>query len=242
LPLRISACSDNAAIAQCCASSSGDADNLVINLITDPKRFSNHCGASWREIHNATRRTTMPYSLAEAAAATGMNKTSILRAIKSGKISGSKDEHGQWLVEPAELHRVYAPVECSDASTDASSTAEGETPRYAAPEDVELRIRAAAERELAALKDMIAEVRAQRDDLLTQRDDLRAQREDMQAQRDVWQAEAQRLALPPPATEKGEPAPDPVTASAGARLRGFLFESDPVWNWWRRRSASRAAG
>ena len=37
----------------------------------------------WREIHNATRRTTMPYSLAEAAAATGMNKTSILRAIKS---------------------------------------------------------------------------------------------------------------------------------------------------------------
>ena len=49
---------------------------------------------------------TMPYDLAEAAAATGLNKASILRAIKSGKISGTKDALGQWWVEPAELHRV----------------------------------------------------------------------------------------------------------------------------------------
>jgi hypothetical protein len=190
------------------------------------------------QIHNATIRTAMPYSLAEAAAATGMNKTSILRAIKSGKISGTKDEHGQWLVEPAELHRVYAPVERTDAGSAASSTAEEETPRYAAPEDVELRIRvAAAERELSALKDLVVELRAQRDDLRVQRDDLRTQREDMQAQRDMWHAEVQRLPLPPPAAEEEEPDSDPVTKSVGARLRGFLFESDPIWNWWRRRSA-----
>src|SRR5258708_30548535 len=49
---------------------------------------------------------TMPYDLAEAAAATGLNTASILRAIKSGKISGTKDALGQWWVEPAELHRV----------------------------------------------------------------------------------------------------------------------------------------
>ena len=102
---------------------------------------------------------------------------------------------------------------------------------------MELRIRAAAaERELAALKDMIAEVRAQRDDLLTQRDDLRAQREDMQVQRDKAVAEAERLALPKPrSTGEGASPPEPVTASAGARLRDFLFESDPVWRWWHRR-------
>lgn len=47
----------------------------------------------------------MSYSLAAAAAATGLNKTSILRAIKSGKISGTKDALGQWWVE-AELDRV----------------------------------------------------------------------------------------------------------------------------------------
>src|SRR5215510_2268205 len=55
-------------------------------------------------------RNTMSYSLGAAAAATGLNKTSILRAIKSGKISGTKDALGQWWVEPAELHRVSKPA------------------------------------------------------------------------------------------------------------------------------------
>ena len=55
-------------------------------------------------------RNTMSYSLGAAAAATGLNKTSILRAIKSGKISGTKDVLGQWWVEPAELHRVPKPA------------------------------------------------------------------------------------------------------------------------------------
>jgi hypothetical protein len=51
-------------------------------------------------------RNTMSYSLGAAAAATGLKKTSILRAIESGKISGTKDVLGQWWVEPAELQRV----------------------------------------------------------------------------------------------------------------------------------------
>ena len=54
-------------------------------------------------------RNTMSYSLGAAAAATGLNKTSILRAIKNGKISGTKDALGQWWVEPAELHRLPKP-------------------------------------------------------------------------------------------------------------------------------------
>lgn len=49
----------------------------------------------------------MNYSLATAAAACGVNKSTVLRAIKSGKVSATKDEHGEWHVEPAELHRVY---------------------------------------------------------------------------------------------------------------------------------------
>src|SRR5262245_20657182 len=55
-------------------------------------------------------RNTMSYSLGAAAAATGLNKTTILRAIKSGKISSTKDALGQWWVEPAELHRVPKPA------------------------------------------------------------------------------------------------------------------------------------
>src|SRR5215831_263410 len=45
--------------------------------------------------------------LSQAAEAVGMNRSSILRAIKAGKISASRDENDQWQIEPAELHRVY---------------------------------------------------------------------------------------------------------------------------------------
>jgi hypothetical protein len=47
-----------------------------------------------------------------------LNKTTILRAVKAGKITGN--EHGGWHVEPAELHRVYPPA---DARSDAGNCA-----------------------------------------------------------------------------------------------------------------------
>ncbi len=50
------------------------------------------------------------YTLKDAAEAVGMTKSAIFKAIKSGKISGSKDAHGYWYIDPAELHRVYKPV------------------------------------------------------------------------------------------------------------------------------------
>jgi hypothetical protein len=49
----------------------------------------------------------MGYTLGQAARAVGMSKTSILRSIKAGRISGTKGEFGQWCIEPCELHRVY---------------------------------------------------------------------------------------------------------------------------------------
>ena len=49
----------------------------------------------------------MTYSLAAAAEAAHVNKTTILRAIKKGKVSATKDEHGEYRIDPAELHRVY---------------------------------------------------------------------------------------------------------------------------------------
>jgi predicted site-specific integrase-resolvase len=60
----------------------------------------------------------MPYSLHQAATACGVNKSTILRAIKAGKISAVRDEQGQWQVEPAELHRVYPPVTDAAERTD----------------------------------------------------------------------------------------------------------------------------
>src|SRR5450830_1064317 len=92
--------------------------------------------------HRTTQRH-MPYTLAEAAKATGTNKTTILRAIKSGKLSGTKDTHGEWQVEPVELHRVYPVAEPRTAAPAASRAA---VPRYATAHA------AALEAEIAGLK------------------------------------------------------------------------------------------
>ena len=52
----------------------------------------------------------MQYTAGDAAKATGKNIATITRAIKSGKISASKDETGAWRIEPSELHRVFPPI------------------------------------------------------------------------------------------------------------------------------------
>ena len=58
----------------------------------------------------------MPYSLQSAATACGVNRSTILRAIKSGRISASKDELGAWVLEPVEVHRVYPLVAVDGAN------------------------------------------------------------------------------------------------------------------------------
>ena len=63
----------------------------------------------------------MPYTLAEAARAIGMQKSTVLRAIKRGSLSAVRDAPtGQWLVEPAELHRVYPAINGSGVRSGAS--------------------------------------------------------------------------------------------------------------------------
>jgi hypothetical protein len=42
-------------------------------------------------------------TLAQAAVMTGMARSSILRAIKRGALSGTRQDDGTWLVDPAEL-------------------------------------------------------------------------------------------------------------------------------------------
>jgi excisionase family DNA binding protein len=84
----------------------------------------------------------MPYSLAEAAHATGVNRSTILRAIKNGRISGQRDGQGAWSVEPVELHRIFPPAEAKPK---------------AVPQDAE------ADALVAELRAQLAEMRQQRD-------------------------------------------------------------------------------
>jgi excisionase family DNA binding protein len=59
----------------------------------------------------------MPYTLQEASEATGLNRSTIFRAIRAGKLSATRNEQGTWQIEPAELHRVYPPLAAPDVST-----------------------------------------------------------------------------------------------------------------------------
>lgn len=49
----------------------------------------------------------MEYSLSAAAKATGKGKSTIHRAIKSGKISARRDEDGTYQIDAAELSREF---------------------------------------------------------------------------------------------------------------------------------------
>lgn len=103
----------------------------------------------------------MAYTLGEAAKATGKSKATISKAIKSGRISAKKDETGTFCIDPAELHRVYAPT---------VSIEHNETPK-ATPEDreksglireLQARLEAANER-LADKEEIISDLREDRD-------------------------------------------------------------------------------
>jgi hypothetical protein len=57
----------------------------------------------------------MAYTLTEAARAVRKDKTTLLRAIRAGRVSAVRDHRGGWLIEPAELHRIYPLVAGGDA-------------------------------------------------------------------------------------------------------------------------------
>jgi hypothetical protein len=94
-------------------------------------------------------------TLAQAAAITGMARSSILRAIKRGAISGTRQDDGTWLVDPAELARAF-PVNAQPAL-------QGAHPDPVAAVKLE-----AAQQRVADLERALADMRNERDDWKTQ--------------------------------------------------------------------------
>ncbi len=105
-------------------------------------------------------------TLSEAAAWAGKGRPAILKALQKGTITGRKDESGQWRIDPAELARVYGPGNTQDRSSVVPSS----TPDIA-------QGMAAKDRELVLLREMLAEVRDERDDVRQDRDRWREQTE-----------------------------------------------------------------
>lgn len=103
----------------------------------------------------------MVYTLGEAAKATGKSKATISKAIKSGRISASKDDTGTFRIDPSELHRVYPPTPSGKQLYTPNET---ETNINEAGGFRELKARLEAAQERLADKDaMIADLREDRD-------------------------------------------------------------------------------
>ena len=97
-------------------------------------------------------------TLSEAAKWAGVTRATIHKALKGGRLSGHKDDAGEWRIDPAELERVYQPGKAVDVSHNGTMSSN----------DID-ELMAAKDRELALMREMLAEVRAQRDDAMQQR-------------------------------------------------------------------------
>jgi hypothetical protein len=67
---------------------------VAVALESQPrKRCLNHTGAT-SLLTSQQQRATAVYNLATAAAAAGINKSTVLRHIKAGKVSATRDHNG----------------------------------------------------------------------------------------------------------------------------------------------------
>jgi excisionase family DNA binding protein len=105
----------------------------------------------------------MIYTLKQAADATGLAKSTVQRAIKSGKISATFTDSGNYQIDPVELHRVFSPVE---RNTVQPVAIEQDAPDETASENRELRTR------VELMGELIKQIESQRDDLRSERDRL----------------------------------------------------------------------
>src|SRR3954451_7404689 len=113
-------------------------------------------------VRRASGDGAMAYTLSEAAQAAGKGKTTLLRMIRAGRLSASRDPVTDGcLMERAELHRLYPP-----AHREPVPQADHGAPRIAA---LEARLEA-AETRIRDKDELIAAHRAEIDDLRQQRD------------------------------------------------------------------------
>lgn len=121
----------------------------------------------------------MQYSANQAAEATGKNVATITRAIKSGKLSATKDTSGAWQIDGAELSRVY-PLRTQSTKIPTMQKDATPTQRDNLTEANALREELAALRERDKLKDTLLE-------------NYVAQMADLKEDRDKWRQQANNL-------------------------------------------------
>jgi hypothetical protein len=67
--------------------------------------------------------TMQPFTLTQAAKEAKKAKSTIIDAIRNGRLSASKDDKGRYQIEPVELFRVYPPTtKTADHSNEKTTT------------------------------------------------------------------------------------------------------------------------
>ena len=100
----------------------------------------------------------MALTLNQAAKACGRSKSTLLNAIRIGRMSAPKDDQGRYAIDPAELHRAF-PFQAPDRSADLFPEPQ--------PTTLENRPTTTAdrvlEREVELLREMLAKAEANAD-------------------------------------------------------------------------------
>lgn len=112
----------------------------------------------------------MKLSMLQAATQTGVSKSTIYRAVKSGKLSASRDESGEYQLDPAELYRVFEPAPEPQHAEAANESA------------------AANEAMVKWMQELVTQRDAQIADMVARHD----------AERDYWRSQLDRAQLPAP--------------------------------------------
>lgn len=116
----------------------------------------------------------MKHTLTTAARATGVSRSTIHRAVQSGKVSATKNEEGEYRIDPAELHRVYPAIPVHPKEADLKqSEMRSDTGDGMAEKLLDL---------VTEQKDELAEARAKQTELANE---LRDTQEKLQAHREA---------------------------------------------------------
>ena len=123
------------------------------------------------------------FRLSEAAEQIGVSKSTLFRAIRAGRLSATRTDDGLFLIDAAELFRVYP----AKGQPVAETRAEERTVVHHATVDamVEIRVRnAELEAQVKALREMLDEARKHGE---------------------AWRTQAERLVIAPPRAAAGQP-------------------------------------
>ena len=121
----------------------------------------------------------MKYTAGQAAKATGVATATITRALKSGRISGQKDDSGAWMLDPSELHRVFPPISQQGRETPNTQGHATDTTTHERGYEI-----SALEREVQTLREALSDAREDRD---------------------KWRDMAERLSVAPPTSPTRKP-------------------------------------